>query len=48
LPILVTHKDAVKLKGIALDNVWVVPLQLELGEELKDQILGLLESRRHG
>jgi tetraacyldisaccharide 4'-kinase len=48
LPILVTHKDAVKLKGIARDNVWVVPLQLELGDELKDQILGLLESRRHG
>jgi subfamily B ATP-binding cassette protein MsbA len=48
LPILVTHKDAVKLKGIARDNVWVVPLQLELGEELNKQILGLLESRRHG
>ena len=48
LPILVTHKDAVKLKGIARDNVWVVPLQIELGEKLNDQILGLLESRRHG
>ena len=48
LPILVTHKDAVKLKGIARDNVWVVPLQLELDEELNNQILSLLESRRHG
>jgi hypothetical protein len=25
-----------------------VPLQIELGEELNDQILSLLESRRHG
>ena len=48
LPILVTHKDAVKLKGIARDNVWVVPLQLELSEELNKQVLSLLESRRHG
>jgi tetraacyldisaccharide 4'-kinase len=48
LPIMVTHKDAVKLKEIARDNVWVVPLQIELGEELNNQILGLLESRRHG
>jgi tetraacyldisaccharide 4'-kinase len=48
LPILVTHKDAVKLKGIARDNVWVVPLQIELGDALKEQILGLLESHRHG
>jgi len=48
LPILVTHKDAVKLKGIARNNVWVVPLQIELGEELINQILGLLENRSHG
>jgi tetraacyldisaccharide 4'-kinase len=48
LPIMVTHKDAVKLKSIARDNVWVVPLQIELSEELIDQILELLESRHHG
>ncbi|MCP4769229.1 MAG: lipid A export permease/ATP-binding protein MsbA [Gammaproteobacteria bacterium] len=48
LPILVTHKDAVKLKAIARDNVWVVPLQIELGEELSSQVLELLESRHHG
>jgi tetraacyldisaccharide 4'-kinase len=48
LPILVTHKDAVKLKGIARDNVWVVPLQIELAKELSDQILSLLEGTRHG
>lgn len=48
LPILVTHKDAVKLKGIARDNVWVVPLNIELGEELSNQILQLLESRHRG
>jgi len=48
LPILVTHKDAVKLKAIARDNVWVVPLHIELGEELSNQVLQLLESRHHG
>jgi tetraacyldisaccharide 4'-kinase len=48
LPILVTHKDAVKLKGIARDNVWVVPLNIELSEELSNQILQLLESRHRG
>jgi tetraacyldisaccharide 4'-kinase len=48
LPILVTHKDAVKLKGLARDNVWVVPLQIELGEELINQVLSLLEKRSHG
>ena len=48
LPILVTHKDAVKLKSIARDNIWVVPLHIELGEDLSQQILTLLESRHHG
>ena len=48
LPILVTHKDAVKLKGIARDNVWVVPLNIELGEELSNQFIQLLESRHRG
>lgn len=48
LPILVTHKDAVKLKGIARDNVWVVPLNIELGDELSNQFIQLLESRHHG
>jgi len=48
LPIMVTHKDAVKLKSIAPDNVWVVPLKIELSQELSEQIIQLLESRRHG
>ena len=48
LPTLVTHKDAVKLKGFARDDIWVVPLRIELGEALKTQILGLLEPRHHG
>jgi len=48
LPVLVTHKDAVKLKGFARSNIWVVPLQIELGEELRQQILQLLEERHHG
>jgi tetraacyldisaccharide 4'-kinase len=48
LPILVTHKDAVKLKSIARDNIWVVPLVIEFGDELKQQILNLVEARHHG
>jgi subfamily B ATP-binding cassette protein MsbA len=48
LPILVTHKDAVKLKVMARDNVWVVPLHIELGAELNEQIIDLLEKHRRG
>jgi tetraacyldisaccharide 4'-kinase len=48
LPILVTHKDAVKLKGIARENLWVVPLNIEFSEALSNQILELLESCHHG
>jgi len=48
LPILVTHKDAVKLKAMARDNVWVVPLHIELGAELNKQIIDLLETHHHG
>ncbi len=48
LPVLVTHKDAVKLKGLARENIWVVPLSIELSDELKNQVLQLLESRHHG
>jgi len=48
LPILVTHKDAVKLKGMANHNIWVVPLEIELSQDLQDQIMQLLETRHHG
>jgi subfamily B ATP-binding cassette protein MsbA len=48
LPILVTHKDAVKLKGMANYNIWVVPLEIELSEDLQDQIMQLLEMKHHG
>ncbi|MFT5218388.1 MAG: subfamily B ATP-binding cassette protein MsbA [Planctomycetota bacterium] len=48
LPILVTHKDAVKLNNIAGNNVWVVPLNIELSDDLQQQILSLLEERQYG
>ncbi len=48
LPILITHKDAVKLRGLARDNIWVVPLSLELSGSLQDRLFQLLESRHHG
>ena len=48
LPILVTHKDAVKLKGMDHYNIWVVPLEIELSENLQNQLMQLLETRHHG
>ncbi len=48
LPILLTHKDAVKLHGIQRDNIWVVPLHLELSQKLQDQLLLILERKLHG
>jgi len=48
LPILVTHKDAVKLKSIARENLWVVPLNIEFSEALSNQILELLEDCHRG
>ena len=48
LPVLVTHKDAVKLKGIASDNIWVVPLGIEFSPELESKLLKLLETKHHG
>ncbi len=48
LPILVTHKDAVKLHGINRHDIWVVPLRLELSENLQDKIMHLLERKHHG
>ena len=48
LPILVTHKDAVKLKGMSNLNIWVVPLGVELSQDLQDQVLNLVETKKHG
>ena len=48
LPILVTHKDAVKLKGMTNHDIWVVPLEIELSQDLQDQLMQLLETRHHG
>ena len=48
LPILVTHKDAVKLRGLARESIWVVPLSIELSDDLTSQLMQLLESRHRG
>ncbi len=47
-PLLVTHKDAVKLRGFARDNIWVVPLELTLSDHLQLKFLNLVESRLNG
>jgi len=44
LPVLMTHKDAVKIRSFNLKNAWVVPLQLELTEALQKQFLTLLQA----
>ena len=47
-PLLVTYKDAVKLRPFATDNIWVVPLELTLSDELQYQLNHMLESKLHG
>jgi len=47
-PLLVTHKDAVKLRAFARDNIWVVPLELTLSDALQSRIINTLESKFHG
>ncbi len=48
LPVLVTHKDAVKIRRFGLSNVWVVPLYLELGDDLQQQFIEKVEAINHG
>lgn len=43
LPILMTHKDAVKVRAFKLKNAWVVPLNFELSNKIQKQLLTLLE-----
>lgn len=47
-PILVTHKDAVKIRAFATQDIWVVPLELTLSDDLQYQFLTILESKIHG
>jgi len=47
-PLLVTHKDAVKLRHLVHPDIWVVPLELTLSDDLQSRLFTLLESRLHG
>lgn len=47
-PILVTHKDAVKLRAFAMENIWVVPLELQLPDDLQYRLLKIVESSLNG
>ncbi len=51
-PLLVTHKDAVKLRPIAeaqgWQDIWVVPLELELSDALQSELMQLLETKTRG
>jgi len=48
VPLLVTHKDAVKLRRFERRDVWVVVLELELPNDLQYRFLRLVESAFHG
>ncbi|MBL7002783.1 MAG: tetraacyldisaccharide 4'-kinase [Gammaproteobacteria bacterium] len=43
LPILMTHKDAVKLQHYQLENSWVVSLKLELSDTIQTKFLKLIQ-----
>ncbi|MCK4710442.1 MAG: tetraacyldisaccharide 4'-kinase [Gammaproteobacteria bacterium] len=47
-PLLVTHKDGVKLRSFATQNIWVVPLELTLSDDLQYRLMSLVESKLHG
>ena len=47
-PLLVTHKDGVKLRPFATQNIWVVPLELTLSDDLQYRLISLVESKLHG
>ena len=47
-PLLVTHKDAVKLRPFATKNIWVVPLELTLSDDLQYRLMSLVESKLNG
>ena len=47
-PLLVTHKDAVKLRSFGFENIWVVPLELTLSNDLQLKLLNLVESTLNG
>lgn len=51
-PLLVTHKDAVKLRPLAIDNgwnnIWVVPLELTLSDDLQYRLTTTLERKLRG
>lgn len=44
-PVIMTEKDAVKLRALARDNVWYLPLDAVLPEVLVDQVVALVENR---
>ncbi len=51
-PLLITHKDAVKLRSFAVDNdwdnIWVVPLELTLSDDLQYRLRSMLERKLRG
>ncbi len=44
LPVLMTHKDAVKVRTFGLDNAWVVPLRFAFSHVRQKQFLTLLQA----
>ena len=44
-PVIMTEKDAVKLRALARDNTWYLPLEAALPEALVHEVVALLEER---
>ena len=45
LPVLMTEKDAVKCRRYASDNMWYLPIEIEMHNDFDVQLLNLLEKR---
>ena len=43
LPVLMTEKDAIKCKDFVMQNLWYVPMKVELNAELEQKINNILE-----
>ncbi|NOT84169.1 MAG: tetraacyldisaccharide 4'-kinase [Methylococcaceae bacterium] len=48
LPLLMTEKDAVKCRAFATQQHWYVPISVELNSQFTQQLLTLLQEKRHG
>ncbi|HEB57554.1 MAG TPA: tetraacyldisaccharide 4'-kinase, partial [Gammaproteobacteria bacterium] len=44
-PVLMTEKDAVKCQRFAAENMWYLPIEIEMNNDFDVQLLNLLEKK---